>query len=285
MLKLEEYIYKRKKEDGINELDVDRRAEHTRICVNYVFEYFNNYLSSDVADEKTVLHDEKVGKFRATLRDYDKDIQEWLTSFYSSHGKHMHRNLGNFIEDTYFLLYDTEAEFRSLSYEIYPKAAKKFPFLGGQSEMVYLFIKDYHRVRSMFPSYAEFCVCESVDEWIKETYQKHGVNIYNFCEEWIRTFSESPDNWPRTHKKKSQHYDEYIKQDARISKSMLWDYDYKQKSNLFNLDTLYRNMPKKSFTRNRKQHFETLLLYCWLHYWENDEDYWNEYMDVVSLSL
>lgn len=35
-MKLEEYILKRKTEDGINEFDRDKRAENTRICVNYV---------------------------------------------------------------------------------------------------------------------------------------------------------------------------------------------------------------------------------------------------------
>ena len=47
-MKLEEYILKRKTEDGINEFDRDKRAENTRICVNYVFEYFNNYLETTV---------------------------------------------------------------------------------------------------------------------------------------------------------------------------------------------------------------------------------------------
>ena len=47
-MKLEEYILKRKTEDGINEFDRDKRAENTRICVNYIFEYFNNYLETTV---------------------------------------------------------------------------------------------------------------------------------------------------------------------------------------------------------------------------------------------
>lgn len=58
-MRLEEYIFKRKKEDGINEYDLDKRPENTRICVNYIFEYFNNYLETKPADEKTVLHEQK----------------------------------------------------------------------------------------------------------------------------------------------------------------------------------------------------------------------------------
>ena len=52
---LEEYIIKRKRQDGINEYDLDKRLENTRICVNYVFEYFNNYLET----KKAVLSKQK----------------------------------------------------------------------------------------------------------------------------------------------------------------------------------------------------------------------------------
>jgi hypothetical protein len=128
----------------------DKRTDNTRLCINYVFEYFNNYLETRAADEQTVLHEEKVDKYRNILRDYDPDIQEWLVSLYSSYGKYMHRNLGNFIMDTYFLLYDSDAEFRATSYEVYPKAVKKFRFLDNQSECLFIFIKDYHRVQSYF---------------------------------------------------------------------------------------------------------------------------------------
>ena len=45
MLSIEEYIARRKKEDRINEFNVDDRMENMRICTNYIFEYFNNYLN------------------------------------------------------------------------------------------------------------------------------------------------------------------------------------------------------------------------------------------------
>ena len=54
-MKLEEYIVKRKTEDGINEYDFEHRIQNTQICVNYIFEYFNNYLETRPADEKPEL--------------------------------------------------------------------------------------------------------------------------------------------------------------------------------------------------------------------------------------
>ncbi|GAA0290164.1 hypothetical protein GGQ92_003247 [Gracilibacillus halotolerans] len=51
MMTLEEYIAKRKREDKINEFDVDSKIDTMRICVNYVFEYFNQYLDIEEAEQ------------------------------------------------------------------------------------------------------------------------------------------------------------------------------------------------------------------------------------------
>lgn len=282
-MKLEEYIYKRKKEDGINEYDLEKKSENTRICVNYIFEYFNNYLETTPADEKTVLHDQKVEKYRNIVRDYDSEVQDWLVSIYASHGKYMHKQLLNLIEDDYFLLYDSEAEFRALSYEIYPKTTKSFKFLEGQSEMIYLFIKDAHRVKSQFAPYEkEMFISDNINEWIDVTYRKVGVNIYNFCYEWVHSFYEHPEIWPKGHKLKSEFYEkrnEY--KNIKVSEYLYWDYDYKQKNNLFGLDNVYRNMPKKNFIKGKKQELEIIMMYCWLHGVTSDDEYWDAYIENV----
>lgn len=283
IMRLEEYIFKRKKEDGINEYDMDRRQENTRICVNYIFEYFNNYLDTKPADEKTVLHEQKIERYRKIIRDYDPEVRDWLVSLYGSYGKYMHKYLMNSITDDYFLLYDSEAEFRSLSYEIYPKVVKRFKFLEGQSEMIYLFIKDAHKVRNLLEPYNQGSyISEEINEWIHDTYKNYGVNIYNFCYEWAHYFFEYPEIWPKGHKKKSEFYDKKSQyKDIKLTDTILWDYDYKQKNNLFGLDSLYRNMPKKKFTRGKKQEFEAVIMYCWLHGVTGDDEYWDSYVSNV----
>ena len=277
---LEEYIAQRKKEDGVNERNIEQRAQNTQICVNYIFEYFNNYLDTDAANEEIIQQEQKNEKYKKMLRDYDSEIQNWLVSLYSAHGKYVHKYLLNFINDKYFLLYNSEAEFRSLSYEIYPKAIKKFRFLEGQAEMIFLFIKDAHKIRNKFHEYNNFYICDIINDWIYDTYKKYHVNIYNFCEEWICYFDDHPDIWPRGHKHKSKYYDEYHDKKG-VYASMCWDYDYKQKSNLFGLDPLYRDMPKKAFVRGKKQYFEVIMMYHWLHNWCEDKIYWETYLDAV----
>jgi len=71
-----------------------------QICVNYIFEYFNNYLDTDTANETTILHEQKNDKYRKILKGYDSEIQEWLVSMFSTQGKYMHKYLLNFIKDT-----------------------------------------------------------------------------------------------------------------------------------------------------------------------------------------
>jgi len=51
-------LYAGKKEDKLNEFDIDARAQNLKNCVDYVFEYFNNYLNITEAEEQTVLLNE-----------------------------------------------------------------------------------------------------------------------------------------------------------------------------------------------------------------------------------
>jgi len=272
MLSIEEYIARRKKEDKLNEFDLDARAQNIKNFVDYVFEYFNNYLNITEAEEKTVLHNEKLEKYRKQFWDYEPEVREWIVSIYSEYGKQMHRHIKNILkENELFYLYDTDSEFRSVSYDCYSKLIKKLPFLKDQTEMLFLFIKDYHRVESqrMF-NFGIPTISVEINDWIDETWAKHQVNLLAFAFDWADRFYKNEDLWPSTHKKKSE------------SSWRKYDYDYKQKSNLFNIDSLYRKMPKKSFIKGRKQEFEILFMYYWLHDIEGDDDgYWQEYLKAV----
>lgn len=204
MLTIEEYIARRKKEDKLNEFNIDERNDNLRICVNYVFEYFNNYLNITDVEEKTALKDEKLEKYRREVRDYEPEIIEWLVDIYSEYEKKIHILIRNILkEDEFFFLYNSAQEFRSVSYDCYSKIIKKFPFIKGQTEMLFLFIKDYHRVISKKGiETRELYVCEEINEWINETWTKYGVNIAEFVYRWVDYFYDNDSLWPSTHRKK-----------------------------------------------------------------------------------
>lgn len=275
MLTIEEYIARRKKEDKLNEFDLDARTQNMKVCVDYVFEYFNNYLNITDADEKTVLHNEKLEKYRKQLREYEPEVREWAVGIYNEYGKQIHRYIGNIMkENELFFLYDTDSEFRNASYDCYSRLIKKFSFIKDQTEMLFLFIKDYHRVESEQRfGFGRPSISEEITDWVDKTWAKHQVNLLAFAYDWINCFYENEDIWPSTHRKKSQYT------------WRKYDYDYKQKSNLFNLDSLYRKMPKKLFVKGRKQELEILFMYYWLHDMEGDNDYWQEYLETVLPAL
>ena len=275
MLSIEEYIARRKKEDNINEFDFEARTYNMKICVDYIFEYFNNYLNTTEAEEKTVLHSEKLEKYRKQLDEYEPEVRDWAVNIYNEYGKQIHRYVGNILkEDDLFFIYNTDDEFRRISYDCYTKLIKKLPFIKEQTEMLFRFIKEYHRVQGQ--KHFEFgapTICEEISDWLENTWTKHQVNLAAFAYNWINEFYDSEDMWPTSHRKKSQY------------SFRKYDYDYKQKSNLFNLDSLYRKMPKKTFVKGRKQEFEILFMYYWLHDMEGDSDYWQEYLETVLPAL
>jgi len=276
MLSIEEYIARRKKEDRLDEYDINKRADNIRICVNYVFEYFNNYQNITEAEEKTALKDERLEKYSRQLRDYEPGVREWLVRIYVEHGKYMNRNIGNVIkQEEFFLLFDLDSEFRSLSYVCYSELIKKYPFLKDQTEMLFEFIKEYHHIQSQRSYFVDLpFISEEMNNWIDSTWAKHKVNVVAFAYDWIDRFYNAEDTWPVTHRRKTN------------NSWRKYDYDHKQKSNLFNLDSLYRKMPKKSFTKGRKQEFEVLMMYIWLHSMVgDDEGYWQEYLEKVLPSL
>ncbi len=285
-MNLEQYVAKRKKEDEINEYDLSKRAENTRICVNYIFEYYNDYVDTVEAIEKPLDPNDKIEKYRRSIRRYSPEIQDWLVSLYSEYGKYTQRALENTIdEDVYFLLYDSTAEFRALSYSIYAKVIKRYPYLKNQTEMVYQFILDYHRIRNHMDDSDEIIFGDDIEEWIAKTYEKHGVNICEFCSTYINRFFDDPSLWPLKTRVKSKYYDEYNeyrKKGKKVEDYMLWEYDYKKAIDPFNINQLYRNMPKKSFTRGKKEEFSIVMMYYACEY-NADMSFWDEYKEKKNV--
>ena len=252
-VKLEEYLRKRKKEDGVNEYDSKKREENAQICVKYVLEYFNSYLNTTEEEKKAAAYEKQKEKYAGWVKDYSDDIRKWLIDMYSSYGKYLYRTLPTYISDPYFLLYDSEAEFRALSQEIFPAIIRRYRFLDGQEEMIYRFIKDEYRILSEVSKVYNRLphISAHIDIWMNKTYQEHGVNIYSFCEEYLTDYLENSDMWPDSHKLIKE-VSESIWRGILIPSSTYCTYDYKQKDNLFGIDILYEDLPKKEFIIGKK---------------------------------
>lgn len=270
MFTIEEYIAKRKKEDNLNEFNKEKRIDNIKSCIDYIFEYYNNYLEINKIDERTVLNNEKIKKFRKYVSDYNEEVKEWLINIFDKYENNMNVIIKHTIQDNkLFLLYNTDAEFRNQSYECYSKLIKKYPYLKSEAEMIFLFIKDYHRVISNeeinVPNFSD-----KMSKWIIGTKETYGVNIIAFIDNYMWRFFDEEDRWPRSHKKKVQN---------SYNDKWHYEYDYKKKNNLFNLDLLYPKISNKPFIKGKKQYLEVLMMDYWIG--REDEEYFQEYLNKV----
>ncbi|EMI9085488.1 hypothetical protein QCQ57_000031 [Bacillus wiedmannii] len=274
MLTLEEYIAQRKREDQINEFNKDVRMENLHTCVSYVFEYFNNYLDITKMEEQTSLNNKRLEKYRKQLGQYEPEIQEWLVNLYEEYDKQINRSIKRFLEkEELFLLCSTDSEFRSISYECYAHLKKKYPFLRDQTEMLFLFIKNHHQIQGRIAmEHNRIFITADINEWVEMTWTRYQVNVVAFAFDWVYRFHDNPDRWHVKHKRKSQ------------SDFRKYEYDVKQNNNLFNINNLYKRMPKKIFIKGRKQEFEIFMMHFWLHEIEGDgENYWQEYLNKIVM--
>ena len=270
MQTLEEYIAKRKIEDGMNEFDTSQKMNNIRTCIDYIFEYFDQYLPIQGAEKRTVAENEKLLKYEKTLSEFSPDVRDWLVSIYDTYGKQLNRNISNFVDndDIFPFMYE-EAEFRSISYDCYAALIKKCPFIKNQAEFLYKFIREYHikECNAFAKNMPE--ISDKITIWLKDTLAKYGVNIASACEGYVSYFWDNPDMWPARSKIKLEH----------PFADRKYRYDHKRKTNVFNIDGFYNRFANKPFIKGKKKQLEILMMYYWLHSIEgDDDDYWNEYL-------
>jgi hypothetical protein len=155
----------------------------------------NQYLDITKMEEQTALNNERLEEYRRQLRQYEPEIQEWLVNIYADYDKKINRSIINFLKkDELFLLYNKDHEFRGVSYECYAHLGKRYPFLKNHTEMLFLFIKDYHRIQSQpIKEFNTIFISEEINEWIEETWTKYQVNVLAFAFDWVHRFHENKD--------------------------------------------------------------------------------------------
>lgn len=109
-----------------------------------------------------------------------------------------------------------------------------------------------------------------VQDWLVQIYDEYGSHLNRKIANILKNY-DNPDQWPKGHRKRS--VDQFIE----------WEYDYRQKKNLFGIDKLYRSVSGKPFMKRRKQQLEFLMMYYWTHQIIGDEEYWEEYSGVICV--
>ena len=274
MLTIEGYISQRKKEDKVNEFDLNSKMNNLQLVINYVFDYFNYYLETNNREDTSPIKVEQLQKYRKQMRVYSPHIQNWLVEIYDTYGKQLNRSISSCLKkQIYFYLYNTDDDFTECADDCYIDLIDKHPYITKKRELLYQFIREYHSIHSQADMNPQpVFLTEGIYNWINDTWDVYKVNIWTFASHYLYHFSRDYSSWPLGHAIKSG------------IDFLPYFYDHKQETNLFNLNQVFAENEDKPFLDGKKKHLEMMLMYIWLNQYSGDKDYWEEYIGRV-LSL
>lgn len=250
MMTIEEYIAKRKSEDGLNEFDMDKQSSNLKLVVDYAFEYFYGYLDRSemekVAEEKS----NKADKYRQSLSFYSDKVQNWLVQLYVEQNAKVLQIVKRQIDDLTFPLYTEEAEYNKLSYTLFASTNKKYPFLLEHVEMLKILLKEYHDFINYGQAVDEtykLAGSEKIDAWVETTKKRYHINLQAFAEYYCDKFTNCQRLWDRM---------TYI---DPTTKTIPW-YDIAKSKDILGVNTLYSKLSNKPFMKGKKRELRVLLL-------------------------
>lgn len=255
----------RKNKDKLNEFDQSKKIDSIKACLNYVVEYFDQYLSTENINFQTDFHNRKLQKYKKEIRHFNKEVMDWLTEIYDKYEKKLNLTVNYYLKtiDT-LLLHNTDSEIQEITDNFYIAYVKRLPYIKNQQSNIFKLIKniiDLKNSESIHSTpnkdFESLTIFEpSIIEWMKDTYNKYSVNLYNFACDYINKFSDK--------------------------NPMGCDYNYKQEVNLFGIDLLFEKIKEKPYIKNHKTDFEMLLMFYWLDSIVGDMPYWGKYLDKLK---
>jgi hypothetical protein len=269
MMTIEEYIIKRKKQDGINEFDMEKQAVNLKLIVDYAFEYFYGYLDRSEMEKMQEEKSNKAEKYRNSLSFYSDKVKNWLVHLYIEQNVRVSQIVSKRVDDLGFPLYTEESEYNKLSYMLFASMNKKYPFILEHMEMLKMFLKEYHDFINYGQAYDDtykLAGSEKIDTWVENTKKRYHINLQAFAEYYCESFSNSPQLWDRT-----TYYHPETKEFP--------DYDIAKSKDILALNTFYPKMSNKPFIKEKKRELRVLLL---MYYKERIDDVPAE---IISKSL
>ncbi len=254
MLLLEQYIEKRKQEDGIDEFDSSKKIDNIQLCINYIFEYFNVYLPVQGAEKRTPSENKLLLKYEHEIRMYSKDTQEWLGKIYCETGHKINKTLDNYLnKHPEFFLFYKESELRNISYNYYAEIVKKRPCIKNQTEELYRLIKEYHDIRCEYDEEDNPIISSEFSEWLKNTWDKYRVNLVLAVAVYIEVFMNNQALWPPGTRKKTGYSIPGVE----------YEYDDTKANNRFGVNRYFSLYGDRPFLKGKKRHLELLMIYSW----------------------
>lgn len=273
MLTLEEYITKRIQQETVDIYDLKYKQENMKQCIDFVFEYFNEYLDEGIVDRSFSKEGKKMQKYRKRVSVYSEEIQSWLIKMYKEYNTYTDTILINFIkQDQLFKIYSTEVEFNRLSYKCYAEISKKYKWIENYIPQMNAFIRDYHRIVTLVDEYdIDKYNIPRLSKWVKNANKKYNINLINFAHDYAENFFDMSIKWDRTK-------GIYLSRDI--------NYEIINSKNKFDIKGLYSKCSYMPFMKNRKRDLELLIFLLYDEDIDNiPEDYKKKYLESMQVDV
>lgn len=269
MQKIEDYIHTRKLKDKLDEFDFSKRSKNMGKIINYVSEYFNDYLTPEDFSEEILKLQQNLEKSRKRLEEDYPSSHLFIEAFYMEHQKRIDTFIGKVVQNSVEApLYYQLSDYMVIAKEVlYNRLLMK-----GESEEnlnnVAIAVGEYMERRNEEPDRSSMKELDSVIvNWIINAYYEYGVNLlefgYGYMNEWEKKHTERTYSW-----------------DTRES-YLINHYDYQYQDNPFNLNQWYGQHKDIPFIEGKKYFLEMLLMYIWLFEILDDSSYWGEYTQLM----
>lgn len=267
MLTIEDYIASRKKKDKLDEFDFQKHSENMGTVIQYVMDYFNQYLNLEDYSYEQVKMQQAVDRFKEGIIESFPTMYEFIISYYWENKKRIDKLMfkaSEEIEDVE-LFYLPEDD-RKIAEHVCKKKLNVAPteeLLNNIADMA----KEYRETQTEEPYMSDMKELDNaISDWIIEVFRKYKVDLLEYARDISYKFYK---------KYVDVEYDRQTETFYHINK-----YDYRYQDNPFNINDIYNRNRHREFIEGHKGELEMLIMYYWLFEDVHDQDYWPEYVKL-----
>ncbi|MCF3943073.1 hypothetical protein [Oceanobacillus alkalisoli] len=264
MLKIEEYISMRKRKEKINEFDFTKHSDNMGKIIQFVSEYFNDYLNPEDYNYELIKLQQTIEKSKKTLINQYPNTHGFIEEYYLNKKKRIDTFIKKVCDAQKDIdIFYKENEFLEIAKEVSHRLSD-CELSDDDFSKVVLAVKDYWKYNISKPNRSEMKGLDNnIVKWVMDSYREFGVNIasyaFNIAWKWSDKYVEH---------KYSRQYDEHY---------YINSYDYRYQDNPFDIEEEYEKHQDKPFMQGKRDYFEMLVMYSWLFDVLEDTSYWPEY--------
>lgn len=266
--KIEEYISKRKRKDKLNEFDFTQHSENMGKVIQYVSDYFNNYLSPEDYSYEQIKLQQNIEKSRKTLENRYPQTHDFIEKYYLEHQKRIDTFIGKACENFKDIdIFYRKEDFRKIAEEVVFKRLCIEDMNEDDFAKVVVAVEEHLKSKIDKPHHSEMKGLDNkIVKWVFDSYREYGVNIFGYA------FNIA---WKWEDRYVEYKYIREYEESCRIN-----NYDYRYQENPFEVDQEFEKHKDLPFFKNKRDYFEMLVMYCWLFHMLDDTSYWAEYVQL-----